>query len=96
MKTAYQRKETSIISRIHQLQPKVHQELFQQSNIFDQFYDKRQALIMRRKRTKRIQSTTASVHYRFSIEDVRHREISTIENRRIRSSYRDLHQSETR
>ena len=40
MKIVYQRQETSIISRIHQLQSKVHQELLQQSNIFDQFYNK--------------------------------------------------------
>ena len=96
LKIVYQRQETSIISRIHQLQSKIHQELFQQSNIFDQFNSKRQTLIMRRKETKRIQQVTASMHYKFNIENVRHREINTIENRRIRFNYRNLHQLKTR
>ena len=96
MKIIYQRQETAIIFKIHQLQSKVHQELFQQSNILDQFYSKKQVLIMKRKETKRIQSTTINMHYKLSIQNVRYKKINTIENRRIRFNYRDLHQSKTR
>ena len=95
MKIVYQRQETSIISEIHQLQSKIHQRLLQQSNIFDQLYNKKQILIMKKK-TKRIQSITVNMHYKLSIQDVRYKEISTIENRRIRFNYRNLHQSEIR
>ena len=96
MKIVYQRQETSIIFKIHQLQSKVHQELLQQDNIFDQFYSKKQTLIMKKEKTKRIQSITISMHYKLNTQNVRYREISTIENRRIRSSYRSLHQSRAR
>ena len=96
MKIVYQRQESSIIFKIHQLQSKVHQELLQQDNIFDQFYSKKQTLIMKKEKTRRIQSITVSMHYKFSIQNVRYKEINTIENRRIRFSYKSLHQSKAR
>ena len=96
MKIVYQRQKTSIISKIHQLQSRIHQRLFQQSNIFDQFNNKKQILIMKKKETKRIQQATANMHYKFNIENVRHRKINTIKNRRIKFNYKSLHQSKTR
>jgi hypothetical protein len=41
MKIAHQRQKISIIFKIRQLQSKVHQELFRQSNIIDQFNNKK-------------------------------------------------------
>ena len=51
---------------------------------------------MKEKRTKRIQSITINMHYKLNTQNVRYRKINTIENRRIRFNYKNLHQLKTR